>query len=380
MRIGINGSFWNKPSTGSGQYLRELLSALDWIAPGDAYTVIVPQAGATELDRVSPHLTIVREQVRMMRAGENIGKVWFEQVAFNRACARTHMTLAHVPYFGSALFSTVPAVVTVHDLIPLLLPAYRGSPMVRLYTTLASSSARRAAAVIADSECSRRDIIQHLRIPPARVHVVYLAADARHQPVEDIGSIRAKYRLPGKYLLYLGGFDRRKNVQVLIQAFARLPDLYRDGYRLVLGGVVLGRESAFFPAPDRLAREAGLPGDALVSLGWIEEEDKPALYSGATVFLYPSVYEGFGLPPLEAMACGTPVICSNASSLPEIAGDAAITLNPHDAGGWAAAIRMVATEPARREEMRSRGIAQAAHFSWERTARETLAVYRSVAG
>jgi len=139
---------------------------------------------------------------------------------------------------------------------------------------------------------------------------------------------------------------------------------------------MLGYDSAFFPDPRRLARESNLANDAIQFIGWVEEADKPALYSSATVFVFASLYEGFGLPPLEAMACGTPVICANTSSLPEVVGDAAITVNPHDVEAWAEALRTVLTDPAHQLEMRERGIAQARKFSWRRAAQETLVVYR----
>jgi glycosyltransferase involved in cell wall biosynthesis len=264
-------------------------------------------------------------------------------------------------------------------LIPLLLPAYRGSLLVRAYTRLVAAAARRADAVIADSECSKRDIVKHLGIDAARVRVVYLAAGAHYRPVDDTTAVRRKYALPDKYLLYLGGFDQRKNVRVIIEAFARLPEFHAAGYRLVLAGVKLGEDSEFFPSPQRIARETGLSNDAIQSIGWVDGDDQPALYAGATVFLFASLYEGFGLPPLEAMACGAPVISSNASSLPEVVGDAGVLVDPHDPAAWGDAIRAVLTDGARRTAMRERGVAQSKKFSWDRVADETLAVYESVA-
>ncbi len=355
MKIVINGTFWDKPTTGSGQYLRALLPALKRRAPENAYALISPKAG-----------------------GGNLAKLWFEQVVFMHACRREHADITHVPYFASPLFSPTRTVVTIHDLIPLRLPAYRGSLLVRAYTRLVAASARRANAIIADSECSQHDIVNHLGIDAARVHVVYLAADVRYRPVDDT-VVRAKYALPEKYLLYLGGFDQRKNVRVIIEAFTHLPEFHARGYRLALAGVRLGEDSAFFPSPQRIARQVGLPKEAIQYIGWVDEDDKPALYSGATAFLFPSLYEGFGLPPLEAMACGAPVVCSNASAMPEVVGDAALQVDPHDVSAWADAIHAVLTDAARRAAIRERGIAQSKKFSWDRAADETLAVYESVA-
>lgn len=379
MRIGINGTFWDKPSTGSGQYLRELLPALVACEPENEYAVVVPQSeSADALRQVSPKVFLYPEPVALDRWSENLGKLWFEQVAFGSACEREHVDLVHVPYFASPFFPPTRTVVTIHDLIPMILPLYRGSRPVRLYTQLVAAAARRADAVIADSECSSRDIMRLLGISPSRVHVVSLAADARYAPVEDVSAVRRKYALPEKFLLYLGGFDQRKNVQVIIEAFSLLSEFYQDGWRLVLGGLLLGRDSTFFPHPTRIAQEVGLPEDAIRYIGWVVEADKPALYSSAAAFLFPSLYEGFGLPPLEAMACGTPVISSDASSLPEIVGDAGLQVGPGSPLAWAESIRAVLTDENRRNEMRERGKVQAAKFSWTRTAKETLAVYHSL--
>jgi len=374
MKIALNAYFWEQPHTGSGQYVRALVRALVRNDIENDYALITPQRrlSATPLC-VSVHSTPPR-----FERWQNLAKVWFEHIAFVRACQRERVHLAHVPYFAPPLFPSTPLIATIHDLIPLILPLYRGSLLVRAYTQLVALGARRANAILADSECSKRDIIERLHIDPARVHRIYLAADEQYAPADaaSIEQVRRKYALPEKFVLYLGGFDQRKNVRVILQAFARLRDLYACGYRLVLGGAILGRDSVFFPNPRRLARESNLANDAIQFIGWVEEADKPALYSSATVFVFASLYEGFGLPPLEAMACGTPVICANTSSLPEVVGDAAITVNPHDVEAWAEALRTVLTDPAHQLEMRERGIAQARKFSWRRAAQETLVVYR----
>ncbi len=384
MRIGINGSFWDKPNTGSGQYLRSLLPALAQCAPENEFAVIVPSRTKEHaIGGIPPRAYLRSEPVALDRWSENLAKLWFEQVAFRRACQREHVALAHIPYFASPLFPPTRTVVTIHDLIPILLPLYRGSLLVRLYTHLVSSSARRVHAIIADSECSKRDIVRHLGIPAKRVQVVYLAADARCRPIREadqLDAVRARYRLPKNFLLYLGGFDQRKNIRVIVEAFAALPELYQSGYRLVLAGVPLGKDSEFFPDPQLSARAAGLTEDAVQFTGWVAEEDKPALYSSATAFLFPSLYEGFGLPPLEAMACGTPVIVSDASSLPEIVGEAGLQIDPDMPSAWAEAIRAVVTDASRRAEMSAHGIARAAQFSWTRAAQETLAAYRLAMG
>jgi glycosyltransferase involved in cell wall biosynthesis len=386
MRIAVNGNFYSRPNTGSGQYLRELLPALARCDPGNEYIVVIPQSerignGLRKMAEDAAPIWLYPERVGLARIHENLGKVWFEQVAFGRACRREHAALAHVPYFASPVLPPVPSVVTIHDLIPLILPLYRGSRVVRLYTRLAAMAARRADAVIADSESTKRDVIRYLGIPARRVHVIYLAAASRYHPVQEsaqLDAIRNKYALPSQYLLYLGGFDQRKNIRTIIEAFSLLPEFYAAGYRLALAGVCLGPDSDLFPSPQRIAREVGVADDAIRHLGWVAEKDKPALLSGAAMFLFPSLYEGFGLPPLEAMACGTPVICSNAASLPEIVGSAGMLVEPSNPVAWAEAIRALLTEVGRRAELREQGVAQAAKFSWSRAAQETLRVYQSV--
>ena len=361
MRIGMNAFFLNQPATGSGQYTHHLLKALARVEPGHDYFPFSPtRAPLGELE-------------------ENLAKVWFEQVSFPWACWYHSVDVAHVPYFAPPLWPTVPTVVTIHDLIPMILPAYRGSILVRTYTRLVATAARRAHAIVADSECSKRDIVRLLGIPPQRVRVIYLAAEERFQPIEDeawLGNMRRHYGLPERYILYLGGFDQRKNVPTLIRAFARARETLGDIPHLVIAGHPPERESSLFPDPRRVVAELGLE---VFFVGWVAEEDKPALYSGAACFVYPSLYEGFGLPPLEAMACGVPVVVSNTSSLPEVVGDAGLLVDPLDVDALAEAMIAVLSDEDLRASLRQKGIARAKRFSWERTARETLEAYKRCA-
>jgi len=307
-----------------------------------------------------------------------LGKVWFEQVAFPRACRRLKADVAHVPYWASPFFPSVPTVVTIHDLIPLLLPEYRGGPLVRLSTALVSATARRATLVLTDSQASRRDIVAHLGLPHERVRVVYLAADERYTPAaapED-DEVRARYGLPKRYVLYLGGFDVRKNVATALAAYHRAAPFIGEECPLVVAGQLPERDTPFTPDPRRLAREWAVE-PFVRFIGFVEEADKPALYRGAVAFIFPSRYEGFGLPPLEALACGTPVVGSNAASLPEIVGDAGMLFPPDDAHGMATALARLVTSENFRAELSRRALTQAARFSWERTARETLAAYHA---
>jgi glycosyltransferase involved in cell wall biosynthesis len=365
MCIGFNALFLERPETGSGQYTRNLLEALAKADPTNEYLLINP--GPT------PPIPNIQYPI------SNLAKLWFEQVSFPRACR--YLDLAHVPYFASPLFPTVPTVVTIHDLIPLILPAYRGSLLVRLYTRLVAAAARKAEAIITVSQASKRDIVRYLHIHPERIHVTYEAAGEAFQPVEDeaqLAVIHQKYDLPEHYLLYLGGFDQRKNLSALLRAFALLVNRQPQA-RLVIAGKLPGRDSSLFPDPCRLVRELRVE-ERVIFTGWVPEEDKPALLSGAVAFVFPSLYEGFGLPAAEALACGTPVIASNRSSLPEVVGEGGVLVEPTGVEALAEAMESLLVDDVLRAELRQRALAQAAKFGWKQTALETLAVYRKVAG
>ncbi len=375
MHIAINGWFWNRPDTGSGQYVRRLTQALTEVAPSERITLIVPRGWP-----VDPPSGVAVEHVPLRGRGP-LAKVHFEQLDFPQAVGRLGADLAHVPYWGAPLRSPAPLVITIHDLIPLLLPAYRGGALARLYTALVAASAGGAAAILTDSHASQDDILKHLGVPLERVHVVPLAVGEEYHP-HRAGSndeaVRRKYDLPAQFVLYLGGYDVRKNVPTLLKAYTYVRDGAGTQFPLVLAGRLPQKRSPRFTDVARLLDEMNLR-DVVQPIGWVEEEEKPALYRLAGCFVYPSRYEGFGLPLLEAMACGTPVVASDAASLVEIVGDAGFTLSPDDARGMAGAILAVLNQPDLAQALRERGLARATAFSWARTAAQTLAIYRQVA-
>lgn len=380
MRVAINGWFWDQPSTGSGQTVRYLVPAL------------VAQDSTLEITLVVPEWATSRQAIGAMpervilspvpcRPG-NLGKLWFEQRTFPRTCRQLGVDLAHIPYFASSLSPMLPTVMTIHDLIPMILPEYRGGVLVRLYTSLVASAAARARLVLTDSETSRRDILAHLKLPDSRVRVVYLAPAPHYRPVDDpdrLEAVRRKYDLPEEFVLWLSGFDVRKNAQALLHAYTWVYEALGDDFPLVMAGGLPEVDTHFFPDPRRIAAELGV-SQAVRFPGWVDEADKPALYSAATAFVFPSRYEGFGLPILESMACGTPVVTSNAASLPELAGVAAFQVDPGDPRRLGAAVIALCVQEDLHTEMREKGLARAAQFTWEKTARETLAAYQQALG
>jgi glycosyltransferase involved in cell wall biosynthesis len=376
VRIAINAWFLNQPGTGSGQYLQNLLRAIPGIAPDLQVLLVAPQ---DRLDMRVPGLQVEPWPLRSRPWHSNLGKVWFEQVVFARVCRRWQANVAHVPYWGSPLWPTVPTVVTVHDLIPLLLPAYRGGPLVRTYTRLVASSAQRAAAVLTDSLASKRDIETHLGLPPERVQCIYLAmgGDFSPNPSSEDGPIQQHYGLPGRYVLYLAGHDERKNVKGLVEAFVTVAQA-DDDVTLAIGGKLPEKDGPPFYDPRPLVAELGLENDVYF-IGWVDQAHKPALYRGAACAVFASHYEGFGLPALEALACGTPLVTSRTSALPELVGDAGFAVDPDDTQELAGAILSCLVDESLAAELRRRGPEQAARFSWAQTAQETLHAYERVA-
>jgi len=233
---------------------------------------------------------------------------------------------------------------------------------------------RGAAAVITDSERSREDILTHLSVKPGRVVSIPLAADRRFRPLPaaEIAPVLHEYGVGQPYILYVGALESRKNLPRLLAAYARLRE-WSEQWRLVIVGARKWKFSPIFDTVQALGLEPHVH-----FTGYVADEHLPALYAGADLFAFPSLYEGFGLPVLEAMACGTPVVTSNTSSLPEVAGDAAILVDPTDVEQIANAMWLVLSQPDVAAALREKGLARAAQFTWERTARETIAVYERV--
>jgi len=371
-KLALNSLFLHFPHSGTGRYVSRLVAERATLGEMELIgaTAYPPLAGAGSTRLLKSPFDRRRQ----------LAKVWFEQLGFPWAARRAG--LAHYPYFAAPLIPTVPTVVTVHDLVPVLLADYRRTAAEKLYTALVSRGLARASIVLTDSQASAYDLEKSLGIPPDRVRVVPLAPDPSFKPLDAserpwATTVREHFGLPEHFILYLGGLDRRKNVDRLVRAYATLRST--RGLKHVLGivGHLRADNPLFYdPRPD--LERLGI-GDGVRLLGAVDDRDVRALYGLADVFAYPSLYEGFGLPTLEAMSCGAAVVCSNTSSLPELVGDAAITFDPLDEAACADAIWRVATDRDLRADLSWRGRAQAARFSWDRTVELTAAAYRDVA-
>lgn len=377
MHVVINAYFWNQPNNGSGQYIRQLVYHLNRLISDLEITLVFPQLpGQPGPEQVPPS---VRIKTVPMRPG-HLGKVWFEQVSFPQACREVNADLAHVPYWAAPLRSPLPLVVTVHDLTPLLQPEYRRGLAARLYNALVTASARGASHVITDSVASKMDIVKHLGVAPEGVTAVYLATTPPYHPGENSlvdMAVLKKYNLPDFYVLYLGGYELHKNVTTLLLAYTYVGQAMGSDYPLVLAGKKPEKVSNSFPDYDTYIERLQI-GEYVRWIGFVDEEDKPVVYRNADTFVFPSRQEGFGLPVLEAMACGTPVVTTDCASLPEVVGEAGFAVDPDDARGMAGAIISTLIQDNLRAELKQKGLEQAKKFSWEKTATETAVIYDQV--
>lgn len=375
MHIAINGWFWDQQSTGSGQYLRHLLKNLPKVAPELQISLILPPHIQTPPD-LPAGIQAVGTGNRA-RASK-LGKVYFEQRVFPRLAYEINADIAHVPYWGTPMACPVKLVTTVLDVIPLLYPVYSQGLLTNLYTSLVSAAARGSNHIITISETAKIDIEEQLGIPEEQISVTYLSHDDRFHPrvgAENDEGVRTKYDLPEQFVLYLGGFDWRKQVNSLMLAYTYVGEADGDTFPLVIAGREPRYDDKLFPDLRKYSRELNIQ-DYVRWIGFVDEADKPSLYRLADVFVFPSIYEGFGLMALEAMAAGTPVVTSNAIVFEEILEDAAYIVN--NAREMAGAIIALLIQQPLREAMINQGLALASSYSWRKTVQETLAVYEQV--
>lgn len=297
-----------------------------------------------------------------------------QQVVLPRAVRNAQCDLFHYPYFDPPRITSCPFIATCYDIEPLRHPELFPRRIVWYYKVFAPRL-RTAGRVVVISQNTGKDIIELLGVHPDRVKVVYLGVDPHFHPIREedrVNAVRLRYGLPSRYLLYLGNTMPHKNLVRLVQAMAIVRKRF-PSVPLLLAG----REDKYRPAVEQAIAVATL-SETIRFIGDIAEEDLPALLSSAAVFVYPSLYEGFGLPVLEAMACGTPVVVSNRSSLPEIVGNSAISVDPYDVFALAEAITHLLANPAGAKRFSDLGRERAKEFTWRRCAEEHLAVYREV--
>lgn len=370
MRVGFITYGLASGLTGIGRYTVELMRALKrHVHDAEIIHLATQRHDRYDLAREfeTHHLAGCERLPQLMTWGN---------LAVARATRRYGLDIIHDPN-GIAPFlaqrDITRRVVTIHDAFAYVDPSTHNRLDTWRYRWMLPYAVRCADAVITVSECSRRDLVRFLGLPTERVSVIGGGVEPRFVAIEDgeaRRTILAKYGIAGRYMLYVGSINARKNIARLFEAYAMVRGKFPD-VTLVIGGKRQWRTAEIDATWQRLNLD-----DHVHFTGYVDDADLPALYSAAELFVFPSLYEGFGLPPLEAMACGTPVITSNSSSLPEVVGDAALLVEPHNTANIADAMVQLLGDVPLQAELRRRGFTQARRFTWEQAAQETKIVYQ----
>ena len=365
MRIGIDARLVYYSQAGIGQYIRRLTEGLTQVAPQrDQFVLLHSRKDPTILNgKFQRHDLWTPSHHQLER--------WVLPIEI----ALAGLDVLHSPDFIPPFHGTTRSVITVHDLAFLLYPHFLTPEHARYYSQI-DQAVRRTDHIIAVSRSTKNDLIRLLGVSEDRITVIHEAVSRRFRRVEDAAALlalRQRYSLPTAFILFVSTIEPRKNLPTLLRAYGRL----REDYKVEAPLVVVGKQGWLFEDVFATLERLNL-GDHVRFLGRVPTEEVVLLYNAAAVHVHPAYYEGFGLPPLEAMTCGTPTIVSNVASLPEVVGDAGLLIEPEDVEGWAVAMHRVLSDPALRAQMREKGLRRAAAFSLERMARETLAVYEKV--
>ena len=375
MRVGIDGYPLAEPRTGVGHYTLELARALAHISPADQFELVSPKpferTALAELER--SHLGNLR--ATNPRASSIRGHWW--SVGLPLYARRAAFDLFHGTNFDVPLWHRKKRrrVVTIHDLAALLHPEKHRTRLVRRSRLRLPLVVRIADMIITPTDSVKREVCRHLSVPTEKVTAIHLAARGSFQPLSfsETAPVRQRLGIEDEFLLFVGTLEPRKNLLTLLQAYARIVGQSSRRPQLVIAG----GEGWLMNDAFAFMRNSAI-SERLRLTGYLSDDDLRALYSSCRVFIYPSVYEGFGLPPLEAMACGAPVIAGRIPSLQETLGGAARLVEPLDSEALARSILEVIEDEDQRQKLKAAGLEQAAKFSWEQTARATLEVYRSL--
>lgn len=372
LRLGYLTYGLDRAPTGIGRYAVNLLLALNQLPNAPEITLLTTERHEpADLWHRFPRHALPYS--RLLPTLATVGNVILSAAIKRHKFDIVHDPFGIAPFLGSRYGAH--RIVTIHDAIPLVIP----EPQNRLdnwrFRTVLPHMARMADAVLTDSIRSKSDLLKHLHLSNDAVHIVYCGVEERFLADIDMVTkqdVLARYRITTPYVLYIGGLNDRKNIDRLLEAFA-LTRLNHPHLTLVIGGKGFAENSKIGMAYERLYL-----GDAVQFTGYVHDADLPALYSMAHAFVFPSLYEGFGIPPLEAMACGTPTLTANTSSLPEVVGNAALMVDPYNVNALAEGLDRLLSDQGLRARLRVEGPLRARSFTWAETAKQTLTIYKQV--
>jgi glycosyltransferase involved in cell wall biosynthesis len=354
---------------GIGTYVQNLLRQLARLDADSEYVLFCQASDRDALHALGPNFRPIIEHSTPYSV--------LEQISIPARLARERVDLYHSPHYVLPPLVPCKAVVTIHDCIHLMFPQYLPNRLAYGYAkTSLWWAAHRSARVLTVSEASKRDILRYFRIPEEKITVIHNGLDDRFllpPPENEVHTVRERFQLQEQFVLYAGNVKPHKNVERLIEAFYHLHTTGFDHLKLL----IIGNDISRYATLRRAIHTHNLHKYVRV-LGFVPDQTLAILYRLASVFVFPSLYEGFGLPPLEAMACGTPVVTSNVSSLPEVVGSAAVLVDPYDARSISEGIRRVLTDECLRRDLQTRGVARAREYSWERAARRVREIYDEV--
>ncbi|HEY0844048.1 MAG TPA: glycosyltransferase family 1 protein [Noviherbaspirillum sp.] len=375
VRLGLNAVPILSPLTGVGQYTYRLITELQQILPDKPWLFYGTDWDQNLRTAAAPGARGLNNAIKRFVPHPHLLTRFLKQTRFSAGVRKHRIELYHEPAFLAYRFRG-PTVVTVHDLSWIRHPETHPSERLREMNRFMPGVIERASHILVDSEFVRQEVMSHYGVPGDRVTAVLLGVGPEFRPREEAECLPVLTRFGlqfGRYQLAVGTLEPRKNLSTVIAAFSSLPDAIRKQFPLVIVGMNgWGMQSFSTGLTSMMAR-----GEVRM-LGYVAQDELPAIYAGAQLLVYPSLYEGFGLPPLEAMACGVPVIASRRASLPEVVGEAGVMVEPLDTDAVARSMRALVEDPALHASLRLAGRERAQMFSWRRFAHETISVYRKV--
>lgn len=372
MHIAIDGRMGHT-RVGMGVYVRGIVSNLGKIDKENEYFIILNKG---KDDNFVPLQDNFHKIFTDITYSDYLRRDLWEQVYLPYLLNKNRIDIYHGTNYSLPLFANVKKVLTIFDMISFLSPRWY-KPLSRYRVQkLIHLSSRTADKIITGSENSKKDIIRILGIPEEKIKVIYIGIEEEYKIINDeskLNFVKAKYGISKKFILHVGSMNPRKNISRLIEAYSMLPFELLDEYQLVLAGGKGWRSYEIF---DKISK-MGL-NDQVVVTGFVEDDDLPLLMNAADLLVFPSLYEGFGIPPLEAMACGTPVVASNTSSIPEVVGNAALLFDPYNVEEMSSSIYKVLTDEKLKNDLIQKGLEHVKLFSWDKAVKETLKVYNEV--